>query len=80
MIDPRELEQRIRSALPDAHVIVKDLTGGQDHYDVEVVSELFDGVSAIKRHRMVYAPLKDVMGGELHALKLTTKTPKEVGG
>ncbi|MEM6532412.1 MAG: BolA/IbaG family iron-sulfur metabolism protein [Myxococcota bacterium] len=80
MIDPAEIERRISEALPDAEVRVSDMTGTRDHYDVTVVSNAFEGVLPVQRHRMVYAPLKDVMGdNSLHALKLTTKTKNEVG-
>ena len=77
MIGAEEIRSRIESALPGALVTVQDMTGGGDHYQVEVVSEAFAGVAPVQRHRMVYAPLKDVLGGDLHALALTTRTPTE---
>lgn len=78
MIDPRDLEQRITQALPGAQVAVEDLTGGGDHYKVQVISDKFEGVSKVQRHRMVYAPLRDMLGdGALHALALSTQTPQE---
>ena len=77
MVDAEEIERLIRLALPDAEVAVYDLTGGGDHYKVDVVSATFTGMPQIKRHRLVYAPLRDVLGGALHALALTTRTPDE---
>jgi len=77
MIAPDEIRQRIEEALPGAQVRVSDMTGGGDHYDVVVVADQFEGKLPIARHRMVYAPLKDVLGGALHALALKTKTPAE---
>lgn len=77
MIAPDEIRQRIEAALPGARVLVNDMTGGGDHYEAVVVAEQFEGKTPIARHRMVYAPLKDVMGGALHALKLETRTPAE---
>ena len=71
MIDAGELRRRIEAALPDAQVKIQDLTGGKDHYKVEVVSQAFAGMDPLKRHRVVYAAVKDVMGGDLHALSLT---------
>ena len=76
-ISGEEIAERIKSAIEGAEVTVSDMTGGGDHYDVKVISEKFEGVSAVQRHRMVYAPLMDVMGGALHALKLETRTPSE---
>ena len=77
MIEPQEIRRRIESALPGAQVTVRDMTGGGDHYEVEVVCEAFDGVPPLQRHRMVYKPLKDVLGADLHALALKTRTPQE---
>ncbi len=67
-----ELETMIRSAFPDARVEVKALADDGDHYAATVVSAAFTGVSKVKQHQMVYAALKGKMGGELHALALTT--------
>jgi stress-induced morphogen len=67
-----EIEGMIREALPDARVEVKDLAGDGNHYAATVVSSAFKGVSKVKQHQMVYAALKGRMGGELHALALTT--------
>lgn len=78
MIEPTEIERRIREVLPDAQVNVRDLTGGKDHYEVEVVSQAFEGLNSLARHRKVYGIFSDVVGGALHALSLKTKTPSEV--
>jgi stress-induced morphogen len=67
-----EIEQLIHEAFPDARVEVKDLAGDGNHYSASVVSSAFKGVSKVKQHQMVYAALKGKMGGELHALALTT--------
>ena len=72
MMDPTDIRRRIEAALPGSVVTIRDLTGGGDHYELVVVSELFGGRSLIEQHRMVYAPLRDVLGGELHALSLRT--------
>lgn len=77
MIAPEELERRLREAFPDARVGVNDLTGGQDHYEVEVVSPRFEGMALLERHRLVYAPFQDVLGGALHALSIKARTPEE---
>ena len=77
MIGPEEIRSKIQAALPGSEVTIRDLTGEGDHYEVRVISEAFAGVTAIQRHRMVYAPLKDVLGGALHALALKTETPEE---
>jgi stress-induced morphogen len=74
---PEEIERRIRTLWPDAEVEVRDLTGGQDHYEVEIVSQAFAGLPLLKRHRMVYDGFRDVISGPLHALSLKTRAPGE---
>jgi stress-induced morphogen len=67
-----EIEQMIREAFPDARVEVKDLAGDGNHYSASVISSAFRGKSRVRQHQMVYEALKGRMGGELHALALTT--------
>ena len=67
-----EIETMIREAFPDARVEVKDLAGDGNHYAAKVVSSAFKGKTRVKQHQMVYEALKGRMGGELHALALTT--------
>ena len=69
----QEIETAIRAALPDAEVTIKDLAGDGDHYAATVVSSAFKGKSRVQQHQLVYAALKGKMGGELHALALTTQ-------
>lgn len=71
-----DIEAMIRDAIPDATVEITDLAGDGDHYAARVVSESFRGVSRVKQHQAVYAALKGRMGGELHALQLTTAAPE----
>jgi len=78
MLDPDKVKQRIASALPDAEVEVKDLTGTGDHFEARVVSAAFDGQTMIDQHKLVYAPLQDwLKSGELHALALRTFSPSQ---
>ncbi len=67
-----DIERFIKEALPDAVVEIRDLAGDGDHYAAIVQSAAFQGKSRVQQHQMVYASLKGRMGGELHALALTT--------
>ena len=77
MVDMEEIRRRVLSALPGAKVSIRDMVGDGDHLEMVVVSPVFEGRTTLERHRMVYAPLKDVLGGALHALALRTLTPDE---
>ena len=67
-----DIETLIKQAFPDAKVEIQDLAGDGDHYAATVVTTAFTGKSRVQQHQMVYAALKGKMGGELHALALTT--------
>ena len=70
------IEGLIRAAFPDAQIEITDLAGDGDHYAARVVSEQFRGMPRVRQHQAVYAALGGRMGGELHALQLTTGTPE----
>ncbi|MCT2559517.1 BolA family transcriptional regulator [Tsuneonella sp. YG55] len=70
-----EIEALIRAAIPDAEVEIRDLAGDGDHYAAHVVSASFAGLPRVRQHKRVYDALGDRMGGELHALQLTTAVP-----
>ena len=70
-----DIATMIRTAIPDAEVQITDLAGDGDHYAAHVVSASFAGMSRVARTRAVYAALGGRMGGELHALQLTTAVP-----
>ena len=74
-MDAITIETLIREALPDAVISIQDLAGDGDHYAATVTSSAFAGKSKVQQHQMVYAALKGKMGGELHALALTTSIP-----
>ena len=72
-----EIIEMIVKSLPDAKVEVKDLAGDDNHYAATVISSLFEGKTKVNQHKMVYDALEGKMGGVLHALSLTTLTPKK---
>lgn len=51
---------------------------GESHFTVKIVSDAFQGKSAVARHRMIYAALKPLLDAGLHALAIEAKTPGEI--
>jgi len=70
-----EIQRRIKAALPDATVEIRDLAGDGDHYAATVISESFRGKSRVQQHQMVNAAFGSDMGTVLHSLALQTKAP-----
>ncbi|MEM7539969.1 MAG: BolA family protein [Pseudomonadota bacterium] len=50
---------------------------GKGHFRVSLVAAAFEGVPLIKRHRMVYAALDELMKTDIHALSIDARTPAE---
>jgi stress-induced morphogen len=70
-----DIEAAILAALPGATVELRDLAGDDDHWAATVTAPQFAGKSRVQQHKMVYAALGDRMGGQLHALQVTTVVP-----
>ncbi|HEY1962032.1 MAG TPA: BolA family protein [Rhizomicrobium sp.] len=73
---PVELSVEDESATHAGHVGSRP--EGETHFRVRIVSNAFEGVSSVERHRRVYAVLADQLKTHVHALSLTTLTPAEV--
>ena len=74
-MNPQQIEELIRAALPDALVEVR--SADNVHFEATVVSRQFEGRRPLQRHQLVYGALGERMGGEIHALALHTATPAE---
>ncbi|PPD46685.1 MAG: BolA family transcriptional regulator [Methylocystis sp.] len=70
-----EIERLIKAAIPDAQIELTALVNDDDHWAATVVSESFRGLTRVKQHQMVNAAFGGRLGGELHALQLTTRAP-----
>lgn len=83
----QRLEQRLREHLAPVHLDIVDesalhvghagAAGGGGHFRVRIVSAAFDGKSLLEQHRLVNAALRDLIGGEVHALGLETVPASE---
>lgn len=81
------IRERITGALRPTRLEIEDEShrhaghpgarSGGGHFNVVVVSEAFEGVPLIKRHRMVYDAVGDAMETEIHALSIKALTPGE---
>ena len=72
-LNPSDLTIQDDSALHAGHA---GNTGG-GHYTVIIVSDAFDGLPLIKRHRLVYDAVGSLMTTDIHALSIDAKTSAE---
>lgn len=65
----------VEQSIDDSKV---EITGDGSKFEARVISKSFDGVSTIKRHKMVYAVLDEhIKSGAIHALTIKAFTPDE---
>ena len=83
----QRLEERLRDQFAPVHLEIVDesalhaghagAAAGGGHFQVRIVSAAFDGKSLLDQHRLVNAALRDMIGGEVHALGLQTVPASE---
>ena len=72
---PLELQIVDQSHLHAGHAGARE--GGESHFRVRVVSELFEGMSRVERQRKVNAALRAELDGPVHALSIEALAPSE---
>lgn len=72
-VTAEQMEARIKEAFPEGDVVVFDLTGGQDHFEVRIATPQFAGKSRIQQHQEVMKLFnEELKTGEVHALAIKT--------
>lgn len=65
----------VEQAIADSQA---EITGDGSKFEARVVSESFEGLSTLKRHKMVYAVLDEhIKSGAIHALTIKAYTQSE---
>lgn len=73
-----DIQTLLEEGLPGCEVKV---AGDSHSINLNIVGELFEGMSKVKRQQKVYAFLKDLISsGDLHAVNMQTLTPTEAAG
>ncbi|AFP85654.1 putative transcriptional regulator, BolA superfamily [secondary endosymbiont of Heteropsylla cubana] len=77
-MDKSEIKLILMKALvlDEVHV-----SGNGNHFHVIAVSEQFNGMSEVKKQKIIYAPLvKYILDNRIHALTIKACTPNEWKG
>jgi len=73
-LQPSVLELTDESALHAGHA---GAASGGSHFRLKIVSQRFEGLRLVMRHRLVYDSVHDMMHTEIHALAITALAPSE---
>ena len=76
-MDINLIKEIIESSIKSFKITVIDSNGTGDHFNVLVVSDDFNNMTLIERHKLIYHYLKEYLTKEIHALQLKTLTIKE---
>lgn len=85
-IAAQDIELALRSALNPSSLRVQDDShlhaghaGAREgrHFSVQVVSESFNGLSRLARHRLVYDALRSQIQQGIHALAIDARAPAD---
>ena len=72
-IPESKLQSILQNSFPNAKIKITDTAGDQDHYALEITSNVFKDLPLIKQHRLVKEALAEVLVKELHAISIKTK-------
>ena len=73
-LSPVSIELRDDSAAHRGHA---GAASGAGHFSATIISEKFEGLNRISRHRLVYDAVGDLMHTEIHALVIQALSPSE---
>lgn len=71
------IKQKVRDEISGARVEVVDTTGTGDHFSILVVSDIFNKMTLINRHKLIYQSLDKYVTKEIHALQIKAYTEEE---
>jgi acid stress-induced BolA-like protein IbaG/YrbA len=70
------MHRQIAEALPGADI---EVTGSGGHFEIKVVSAAFSGLNTLKKQRLVFGAIKELMAGDnapVHAIdRMITEVP-----
>jgi len=73
-VSKERVQALLESAFPEAQELLVIDRGGGDHFEVRVTDPVFDGLTRIQQHKLVYEALDEPWkDGSIHELRIKTK-------
>lgn len=77
VVNLQAIKEILLNHIPDAKVDIIDTVGDGNHFEATIISDVFLNKNDIQRHKIIYDALGSIVGNELHALSINTKTFSE---
>lgn len=77
MLQPHVLNIENESYKHSGHAGMNNIESNESHFNIYIVSDMFQGLSLVQRHKMIYTILNDEMNQGIHALSINAKTIDE---
>ena len=72
-----DILKRLTQNFHNSKIDVQDLTGSANHYSILIISDEFQNMSLIDRHKQIYSIFKNEITVQIHALQIKTFTFEE---
>ena len=76
-MEEKEVQALLENDFPNSDIAIVDTRGSGDHFEIMVVSDNFEGVPILERHKMIHSALGDNLGGAIHAVEIKAYTKKQ---
>ena len=72
-----DIFKRLSIFFKNSTIEIYDNTGDLNHFSILIISDMFNKLSLINRHKIIYNLFKDELTREIHALQIKAFTPQE---
>ena len=69
--------KRLQENFKNSKIEVADMTGQSNHFSLLIISDEFESISLINRHKRIHALFKEELTIEIHAFQIKALTPVE---
>jgi len=72
-----DIKKRLTEKISESFIEVEDMTMNNNHFSILIISDIFNDLSLVDRHKIIYNIFKDELTNEIHALQIKTYTKNE---
>ena len=70
----KKITKILEENIKDSKVFIQDITGSNNHFNLIDISSVFNGLTMIQQHQVIYKLLGSMITKEVHALQIKTLT------